>query len=75
MAWFSALVGLLKVGLEIWKLEKSREYIDKLAELERLEWEESNKPPGQFSATRLDNIGRELILLSKQVEQDLRLQS
>lgn len=73
--WFSALLGLLKVGLEIWKLEKGREYLEKVLKIERLHWEETNKPEGQKSAARLDNIERELVLISKLVENDLRLQA
>jgi hypothetical protein len=73
MGWLGLLIGVLKAGLEIWATKEARKYIERLGELQRLHWDESNKPEGQKSAARIVNIENEIRILAQQAEADMRL--
>lgn len=58
------LISLLSAGLTLWSDKEKNKYIDKLIELKKKYYEESNKPEAERDDAVMDNILWELKVLS-----------
>jgi hypothetical protein len=61
----TALFQALAAGLKLWQSKESRKYLDRLIELKEDYYEEYNKDPARRSDAVLDNIERELRILTE----------
>ena len=61
---WTALAQALATGLSLWKDAEATKYIDKLNDLRRDYYEESNKDPALRSDAVLDNLEFELCCVS-----------
>jgi len=66
----TALILALKSGLSLWESKESRKYIDKVLELEKEYYEESNK--SRVDMAKLDRIDFELRVVGEAFNSDLK---
>jgi len=66
----TALILALKSGLSLWESKESRKYIDKVLELEKEYYEESNK--SRVDMAKLDHINFELRVVGEAFNSDLK---
>lgn len=62
-----ALLSVLKYALSIGDTVLRRRYLDRVIKLEKLYYEESNKPEAERNHAFMDNIDAELRIIAKAV--------
>lgn len=61
----TALVQSLKFGLSLWNTKESRKYLDRVIDLEKQIYYETNKPEENRNHALIDNCNAELCIIAE----------
>jgi hypothetical protein len=73
VSFFGSLLGIIEAALSIWESKLRQKYIDKVEELKRDYYVESNKPIAERSDAVLDNLEAELRITAASLAADIKL--